>query len=117
MALPPDIPEKIQPIEFHMIDTESVKKAIFKTKVATGPSALDTGGWKKTLTSNQFGNSSKDLCENIRLGDEEIYTTEDLLSSLQALLACGIISLGKNHGLRPIGISEVLRCIASKVVV
>ena len=113
----PDVPEKIHPIKFHSIDTESVKNAIVKTNVAIGPSTLDASGWKKTLTSKQFDNSSKDLCENIRLGDEDIYTTEDLLPLLEALLACRLILLGKNLGLRAIAIGKVLRCIASKVVV
>ena len=44
-------------------------------------------------------------------------TTEDLSSSLEALLTCRLIPLGKNPGLRSIGIGVVLRRIASKVVV
>ena len=48
---------------FHAIDAESVKKAILKTKGAAGPSGLDADGWKRILTSNQFGNSSNDLCK------------------------------------------------------
>ena len=44
-------------------------------------------------------------------------TTEDLSSSLEALLACRLIPLDKNSGLRPIRINAVLRRIASKVVV
>ena len=37
-------------------------------------------------------------------------------NSLSALLACRLISLDKNPGLRPIGIGEVLRRIISKSV-
>ena len=116
-VLLPDIPEEIHPIKFHSIDAESVKKAILKTKGAAGPSGLDADGWKRILTSNQFGNSSNDLCKTFAEVIKKLCTTEDLSSSLEALLACRLIPLDKNPGLRPIGIGEVLRRIASKVVV
>ena len=116
-VLLPDIPEEIHPIKFHSIDAESVKKAILKTKGAAGSSGLDADGWKRILISNQFGNSSNDLCKTFAEVIKKLCTTEDLSSSLEALLACRLIPLDKNPGLRPIGIGEVLRRIASKVVV
>ena len=42
---------------------------------------------------------------------------ENQSKSLEAFLACRLIPLDKNPGLRPIGIDEVLRRIAVKVVV
>ena len=69
------------------------------------------------MTSNQFGNSSNDLCKTFAEVIKKPCTTEDLSSSLEALLACRLIPLNKNSGFRPVGISEVLRRIASKVVV
>ena len=105
----PDIPEEIHPIKFHSIDAESVKKAILKNKGAAGPSGLDADGWKRILTSDQFGNSSYILCKTFAEVIKELCTTEDLSSSLEALLACRLIPLNKNPGLRPIGIGEVLR--------
>ena len=41
---------------------------------------------------------------------------KDQSASLEAFLACRLIPLNKNPGLRPIGIGEVLRRIAGKVV-
>ena len=38
-------------------------------------------------------------------------------SALEAYLACRLIPLDKNPGLRPIGIGEILRGIAGKVIV
>ena len=116
-VLLPDIPEEIQPIKFHLIDAESVKKAILKTKGAAGPFGIHADGWKRILTSNQFGNSSNDLCRTFAEVIKKLCTIEDLSSSLEALLASGLIPLDKNLGLQPIGIGEVLRRIASKVVV
>ena len=103
-VLLPDIPEEIHPIKFHSIDAESVKKAILKTKGAAGPSGLDADGWKRILTSNQFGNSSNDLCKTFIKVITKLCTTGDLSSSLEALRACRLIPLDKNPGLRPIGI-------------
>ena len=116
-VLLPDIPEEIDPIKFHLIDTKSVKKAIFKTRGAAGPSDIDTDGWKRILTSNQFDNCSNDLCKTFFEVIKRLCLTEDLWSLLEALLACRLIPMDKNPGLSPIGIGKVLCQIASKVVV
>ena len=113
----PDILEEIDPIKFHSLDAESVKKVILETKGAAGPSGLDADGWKRILTSNQFGNSSNNLCKTFAEVINKLCTRDDLSSSLEALLACRLIPLDKNPGLRSIGIHEILRQIASKVVV
>ena len=98
-VLLPDIPEAILPIKFHSIDAESVKKAILKTKGAAGPSGLDADGSKRILISNQFSNSSNDLCKTFAEVIKKICTTEDLSSSLEALLARRLIPLDNNPGL------------------
>ena len=48
---------------------------------------------------------------------EKICSIENQSASLEAFLACQLIPLDKNPGLRSIGIGEVLRRIAGKVVV
>ena len=108
-VLLPDLPEEIHAIKFHSSDAESVKKAILKTKDAAGSSGLDADGWKRILTSNQFGNSSNDLYKTFTEVIKKLCTTEDLSSSLKALLACRLIPLDKSPRLRPIGNDEVLR--------
>ena len=60
-VLIPDLPEEIYPIKFHLIDAESVKKALLTFKGEAGFFGPDADGWKKILTSNQFSNSSKNL--------------------------------------------------------
>ena len=73
----PDIPKEIHPIKFHSIDAKRVKKAILKTKDTAGLSGLDADGWKRIFTSNQFGNSSSNLCKTFAEVIKKLYTTED----------------------------------------
>ena len=47
----------------------------------------------------------------------KLCTAQDQHESLEAFVECRLISLNKNPSLRPIGIGEILRRIAGKVVV
>ena len=112
-----DTPETIHPIKFESIDIEKIQKAAVKTQGGSGPSGMDADGWKRILTSKQFGKSSIDLCKAFAEVIKKICSIENQSASLEAFLACRLIPLDKNPGLRPIGIGEVLRRIAGKVVV
>ena len=83
----PDIPEETHPIKFHLIDAESIKKAIRKTKGACRRTL------KRILTSNQFSSSSNDLRKTFAEVIKKLCTLADLSSSLEALLACRLILL------------------------
>ena len=67
--------------------------------------------------SNIFGQAADDLCHAIALLTRELCHDETAdAETLQALMACRLISLDKSPGLRPIGIGEVLRRIMGKAV-
>ena len=51
-----------------------------------------------------------------KLCAEQIEVNKDNKQSLEAFTACRLIPLNKTPGLRPIGISEILRRIAGKVM-
>ena len=68
------------------------------------------------LLSNSFGNSSNDLCQAISRVSQKLCQQEQLSSTIEPLLACRLIPLDKNPGLRPIGVGEVLRRIIGKAV-
>ena len=112
-----DSPETIHPIKLESIDVEKTQKAAVKTQGRSGLSGMDADGWKRTLTSKQFGKSSIDLCKAFAEVIEKICSIENQSASLEAFLACQLIPLDKNPGLRSIGIGEVLRRIAGKGVV
>ena len=88
------------------------------TKGGSGLSGLDAEGWSRVLTSNSFGIVSSDLCKSIsdflkKLCSKRINSEN---KSLEAFIACRLIPLNKNPGLRPIDVEEIFRRIAGKVV-
>ena len=108
---------KIHPVVYGDIDESLILKAATLTKGESGPSGLDADGWRRILTSREFGTSSSDLRKTFtqlikRLCIEELETT----ISLEAFTACRLIPLDKKPGLRPVGVVEVLRRIAGKVI-
>ena len=114
-----NIPE-VHPVLFEEIDDEMVKQAAIKTKGGSGPSGMGADGWQRILASNNFGSASQDLrkafAEMIKKICTQKIETENDATALEAFLACRLIPLDKNPGLRPIGVGEVLHRIAGKVV-
>ena len=99
------------------MDAENVRKAALKIRGGAGPSEFDADDWKKIFTSNQFGDSTDDLCKTFAEMIYKLCTVENQSISLEAFLANRLIPLDKNPGLIPIGVDEVLRTIAEKVIV
>ena len=60
-----DLPERIHPVKFEVIDAEMIRKAVMKTRGAYGPSGLDADGWKRILLSKNFGESTSNLCQTL----------------------------------------------------
>ena len=78
---------------------------------------MDADGWRRILCQNNFGDTNVDLRKAIanfikKICIEEIYTT-----SIETFVACRLITLDKNPGLRPIGVGEILRSITGKIIV
>ena len=94
-----------------------IRKAAIKTKGGFGPSAMDTDGWRRILCSNNFGDAKVDLRKAIANFIKKICTEKVSAVSIEAFVACRLIPLDKNPGLRPIGVGEILRRITGKVIV
>ena len=94
------------------------------TQGGSGPSGLDADGWRHILISRNYGSCSVELrsefalmIKQICIEKVELFKSGDrMTSSLEAFLACRLLPLDKNPGLRPIGVGEVLRRIAGKVI-
>jgi len=108
----------VHPIVYESIDEEKVLKAAMTTRGGSGPSGLDAEGWRRILTSNSFGTSSSDLRKAIAEFIKKLCIKKIPIddTSLESFVACRLIPLNKNPGLRPIGVGEILRRIAGKVV-
>ena len=90
---------------------------MINTNGGSGPSGLNADGWHRILASSCFGDSSSDHSRAIPSFTRKLCLEKLDASSLEAFLACRLIPLDKNPGLRPIGVGEILRRIAGKVVV
>ena len=110
----------VPPVVFENIDKSMVREAALKFKRGSGPSGLDGDGWRKILVFRSYGkinaglrravaNVTKKICTERLLVD----TTKDK-TPLEAFLACRLITLDNNLGLRPIGIGDLLRRIAER---
>ena len=91
-----------------------VKEAVLKTKGGSCPSGLDADGWKKIFVSKSYGTINADLrtafnnvIKKICTKKLPVDTSKDEIP-LKAFLACKLIPLDKNPGLRPIGVGKVL---------
>ena len=110
--------QHVHPVLFDDINGELVRKVAMKMRGAAGPSCYDSDEWKMILTSRQYVSSSDDLCDAVaRVARTLCIEDRTNEGGVMALVACRLIPLDKDPGLRPIGIGEVLRRIIGKMVV
>ena len=108
---------KIDSVIFEELTSETILKAAVLTKGSAGPSLYDADDWRKILGSNIYGNEAEDLRKSLASLARELCANEvEDPKSIEALMACRLIPLDKNPGLRPIGIGETLRRILGKAV-
>ena len=111
------------PVMFAGIDESAVSKAALRTKGAAGPSGLDSDNWRRILISKNYGSHGKDLRTAIAKMTQKLCTQkveinkEGRTNHLEVYSAWHLILLDKNPGVRPIGVSEVLRRIIGKVII
>ena len=114
-------PRKFLPLRYayeNISGSFIIRKIAREVNGASGPSNLDSDGWKRILTSSSFGTYSNNLCESIAALARKLCFSRNCANddSLEALLASKLIPLDKNPGLRPIGVGEVLRRIIGRAV-
>ena len=103
---------QVHPVIFERIDADSIRRAVLRTFGAGGPSRMDAYAWRRLCTS--FGKASNDLCHSLALVAKRVCSSHVHPEGLKPLLACRLIALDKNPGVRPIGICEVPRRIIAK---
>ena len=110
----PQVPE--DPTYFDQITDESIYIAAKNLKGSAGPSGLNSDGIKRALCSKAFGTATSALCDTMARVARRICTEELNPKALSGYNSCRLIPLDKNPGIRPIGISEVIRRIIGKAI-
>jgi hypothetical protein len=114
----------VDPVMFQNITESTIMDAALRTKGSSGPSGLDADGWRRILVSKNFATAGKNLRCALATFAQKVSTVEieatveenKIYTNLEAYLACRLIPLDKNPGVRPIGIGEVLRRIVGKAI-
>lgn len=102
------------PVLFERIDGKLIRSVALTIQGAGGPSGVDAAGWRRLCTS--FGAQSKALCASLASFTKRICTSNVNNGDLSAFIACRLIPLDKQPGVRPIGICEVMRRIVGKTI-
>ena len=114
--------KQAHPVVYEVIDEALISKSALKTKGGCGPSGFDAENWRRILVSKSFGSSSLNLRKSFAnftrtLCSRNLNTSiNDFGDTLEAFITNHFIPLNKNPGIRPIGVGEVVRRIAGKVV-
>ena len=108
-------PEDPHPIIFESIKSELIRSCALKTTGAAGPSGLDAHIWRRLCIS--FKEPSRNLCESLATVARRLCSEYVDPESVAPLLACRLIALNKNPGVRPIGVGDVARRIITKAII
>ena len=99
---------------FDKIDGLVVRTAALHSQGGAGPSGLDASNWSRMCT--MFHGHSKKLCIAIAGMARRLCTDHVDPELVQPLIACRLVPLSKNPGVRPIGVCETLRRILGKAI-
>ena len=77
---------------------------------------MDAIEWQSILVSNSFGATNSDLRKTFANVVKMLCTDITETQTIEAFFSFRLISIDENPGLRPIGVGEVLRRIAGKVI-
>ena len=91
-----------------------IKNIALHCKGSAGPSGVDAHAWHRMYSS--FKEASKNVCDAITAVTRRLCTSHAPATGLDAFLACQLVPLNKNPGVRPIAIREVLRRIICKAI-
>ena len=107
-------PPPAHPAIFESLDASLIRSTALKITGAAGPSGIDAHGWRRMCTS--FQGASKDLCNSLALTARRMCTSYIDPAIVSPILACRLIALDKNPGVRPIGIGDTARRIIAKAI-
>lgn len=104
----------LHPVIYDSLEADAIRSAALKVNGAAGPSGLDAHGWRRLCTC--FNGASRDLCVFLASVVRKICSSYVNPALVAPLLACQLIALDKNPGIRLIGIGDTARRIIAKAV-
>ena len=107
-------PEPSHPVIFENLCGDSMRHVALHCQGAAGPSGMDAAGWRRMCT--MYHGASKRLCNALAVAAKRICTSYTDPEILRPFIACRLILLSKNPGVRPIGICDTLRRIMGKAI-
>ena len=113
-ALLNSAPAPSHPVVFEKLTGETIRHAALHCQGAAGPSGLDASCWRRLCT--MFHGASKQLCEALATATKRMCTSYIDPEIIRPFIACRLIPLSKNPGVRPIGICDTLRRIMGKAI-
>ena len=102
------------PIVFEQITCEAIRQAALHTHGTAGPSGVDAFSWRRFCSS--FKSASTDICNALAAVARRLCTSYVHPGGVTAFVACCLIPLNKNPGVRPIGVGDVPRRIMAKAI-
>ena len=107
-------PNEPHTVHFDRIDGQLIQRMALKMDGAAGPSGLDAASWKRLCSC--YNSSSSDLCSAIASMARKLCSQYVDPKSISAFVACRLIALDKQPGVRPIGVGETVRRIVNKAI-
>ena len=109
-------PPEVHPVLFEQLTGQTVRNAALRTKGSAGLSGIDVTGWCRICAA--FHRKSSYLCTAFALVGRRLCSdfVAPAAAPLLAFLACRLIPLDKNPGVRLTGVCEVIRRILGKAV-
>ena len=108
--------QKIPTSCFDKIDENLIQKAAKKTRGAAGTSHFDSEQFRQILCNKHLKAEGKHLREQIAIFAKHISINITDPDCFESYVACRLIPLKKNPGVRPLGVGEVLRRIIGKAI-
>lgn len=107
-------PPSVHPICFDRLTGELLKSVALHCQGSAGPSGLDSRAWRRICSA--YKGASARMCQALASFSRLVATVDLPVRGLAPFLACRLIALDKNPGVRPIGVCEVFRRIVARAV-
>ena len=101
-------------VQFDHLNGSMIRTAALKPQRGAGPSGIDAKGWRRLCTA--FYGAYRDLCNSVAQFTRRFATTYVDPAGLAAFIACRLVPLDQNPGVRPIGMCETVRRNVGKAI-